>query len=712
MISIRPYVSIQEGIIASAPVMLDSLLKGLIVGPAMDEFHSISESFNFSALNSVTIAELNDQIGDKGKYFKMAGAREGSTVDVNSIEWGASIAKFLFDFGDNDLKGHVKDKDHKYIFIQETGEDGQASESDLIDQGLQKGDTLRVHDPDDDSKFTDIVIRDFDRDGDDLSILLWDEIPYDVDETKSLKADVVKEFKDVELAQKDYSYSSAAYSGTDVLIKGDGKLYLTYFVYKPTDKDADLNNIVVSTTNMVIPNYSENALTVKVFDGFLNNFFDAYRTDLENQILTVNYSNYRELLGKPSKKNKLGTALHLIAQEVPGFEIKVMPTMRDDLESYSKVFDSLVNVEDFYSLTPLTSDKKVIGLLNKFTEQVSSGEISNFKMGVASIKMPIITKKLETSSYNVEDNDDGTYTITLDNGGFSNSDTRVGDYIFGNKDIELADEEYYDDIGETYSGKAVAKIQDVVTDKKIIVTPIIEGLKVDEVLDGQDLVVAKLNTKNEIKKIIKEYPESFNNMHMVLVFPDKFVKDNKVYAGYYGAAVIQAVMAHLPPQQGLSNMAITVFDRVINSSYYFQESELDEIASAGIMVISQKSFNSYPYIIRQLTTNMNSIEEMEVSKVRCLDYVAIQIKQSVDGYVGKRNVTHDNKDEILQKIEVLLKGIIKDTSNILLGPIILSYSNLVVEIDTNEVGAIEGSVEVVTPTSLNAIKLGVKSKSK
>jgi hypothetical protein len=389
----------------------------------------------------------------------------------------------------------------------------------------------------------------------------------------------------------------------------------------------------------------------------------------------------------------------------------VLVTENDSSEAYSKAFEIILNLDTLYSVTPLSSDKTVISNLDSLVKRAAEATTANFKMGVASLKLPILTTKLTTLDYNVTDNDDGTYSIELANGGFASSNIVVGDYIFGDKDIAIADSEYYNYVGETYSSKVIAKVQSVVTDKKIIVVPVVEGVKVNEALDSQSLIIAKINSKADMVDILRSYPKEFNNMHLVLTFPDKFSKDNKIYAGYYGAAVVQAAMAHLPPQQGLSNMSITVFDRAINSSYFFTESELDEIAEAGISVIAQKSFDTYPYIIRQLTTDTNSLEEMEINKVRCLDYTSIEIKKTVDGYVGKRNVTAQNEDEIYNKIETLLKSIIEDTKNTLLGSVITSYSNLEVLIPIDEPGTIAGSVEVVTPTSLNAIKLGVKSKS-
>jgi len=212
-------------------------------------------------------------------------------------------------------------------------------------------------------------------------------------------------------------------------------------------------------------------------------------------------------------------------------------------------------------------------------------------------------------------------------------------------------------------------------------------------------------------KIATSRAKAADNKNIVYIMPDKYISNNKLYPGYYVAALIAGILAHLPPQQGLSNMSFKTIDKVINSSFFFTDNELDEMASAGILVIAQISNDTKPYIIRQLTTNMNSLEEMEINKVRCLDYAALEVKKSVDDYTGKRNVTERNRIDVEETIRATLAGIQKETDNDLLGPVVTNYKINYVAIPIGEPDTIEGDIEVWTPTSLNGIRLFVKSKS-
>jgi len=463
--------------------------------------------------------------------------------------------------------------------------------------------------------------------------------------------------------------------------------------------------------NVVIPNTTVSAIAVETIDGTLYNAFAANRTDLAGTIITVNYNNYKDILGEPSPKNKLGTFFDLMSKEVVGFEMQAYVTKDDKDESYIEAINMLATSPKVYEISVLTDSLSVFGALQSAVEKAADPLISTFKMGIFAGRLPFYSVKIKITDGVVTNNNDGTYTIESTTGGFSNVNLTEGDYIIGDKDLAIADEEYYNTVGEPYSSKVVAKVVSVLTDKKIIVVPTNPDIALDEVLAGQVPTVIKLNSKQEMIEIIASRAKAANNKNIVYVMPDKYIANGKLYPGYYVAALIAGILAHLPPQQGLSNMSFKTIDKVINSSFFFTDNELDAIASAGVLVIAQISNDTKPYIIRQLTTNMNSLEEMEINKVRCLDYAALEVKKSVDNYTGKRNVTERNRIDVEETIRATLSGIQKETDNDLLGAVVTDFKINYVAIPDGEPDTIEGDIEVWTPTSLNGIRLFVKSKS-
>jgi len=707
---IRPYVSVAESIARTAPNLLSTTMPTILIGPAVSERQGFDTDLNFSVKNNASIADLK-ALDANGKIFKIAGIREGSTLVVDTLKFGAYNLTSTVNFGSEELHVHVKSSTEKYILVLETG-DKYVTEQELIDKGIIAGDNILIEPPSADEKPFNAKIREFEKDTNgNLLIYLWDEVPYDVDDSTSLKAHIIKSFSKVYLTTSGFEFDAVPSFGESVLIKGPGSFDFNYYVYKPTDATPFFDNIKVALTPLKLVNTTITEISASADDGQLSNWFTANRTDLANQILDINYNNYQNIIGKPSEKNKLGNMLEIIANEVPGFDIKVFVTETDSDDAYIKALNILSTSTKGYQIACLTDSMKVFGALTGSVEKGAQPEISAYKLGVFCPRLSLYTKKIEIKDGTITDNGNGTYTIESPTGGFSLVDIKVGDAIIGSNDLEIADEEYYNAVGEPYSGKVVAKVQAIITDKKIIVAPIVTSLNVIDALSGQDIVILNINNKQEVGESIGNLAKQTNDMHIVLVFPDKYIVNDKLMPGYYIAGLIAAVMGHLPPQQGLSNLSFKTVKQVIGSAFVYTDIELDSIAANGVSVITQISHDSAPFIIRQLTTNMDSLEEMEINKVRCLDFAALAIKDSIDGYVGKRNVTQRNVTDIQDTLNALLGRIIKETSNDLLGSIITSYKINYLQIPTDEPDAIIGDIEVNTPTSLNAIRLFVKSKS-
>jgi len=630
---------------------------------------------------------------------------------VDSLKFGAYKLTSTVNFGTEDLHVHVKSSSEKYILVLETG-DKYVTEQEMLNKGIMAGDTMLINPPSKDDAPFDVKIRDFEKDSKgNLLIYLWDEVPYNVDESTSLTANIIKTFSNVTLVPKGFKFNSVPFFGDSVLIEGPGSFDFNYYVYQPTNATPFFDNIKVTLMPLKLVNTTTAEIVASADNGTLANWFTANRTDLANKIIDINYNNYQQIIGKASPKNKLGNVLEMIANEIPGFDIKIFVTESDDDSSYIKALNMLSTSTKGYQVACLTDSIPVFEALTGAIEKGAQPATSAYKLGIFCPRMSLFVKKIKITNGTITDNKNGTYTIENPTGGFSLANVQVGDTIIGSNDLEIANEEYYNSIGEPYSGKIVAKIQAVITDKKIVVTPIIPSLNIIDALSGQDIEIIRMNDKQQIGDAIDSLAEETNNMHIVLLFPDKFINNSKLIPGYYVAGLMAAVMGHLPPQQGLSNLSFETITQVIGSAFVYTDTELDSIAAKGVTVITQVSHDSPPFIIRQLTTNMDSLEEMEINKVRCLDYAALAIKGTIDGYVGKRNVTQRNVTDLQDSLNSLLGRIIKETDNELLGSIITNYKINYLQIPTNEPDAIVGDIEVNTPTSLNAIRLFVKSKN-
>ncbi len=726
---IRPFVAIRQDLSSSAPNIQESQMKGLLVGPCIQSVEDFSEELNVSTTYG-SIASILTDAAAESKVIAAAGITPGAKLDFSSISFGAKTIKAEVDFGGEVLGGHVKSAEELYIV--EIDITGTITLANLLDKGLAAGDTLDVIVDNTGTPETEThTIRSveiFDDAGTDrVYVYLWNDIANVLVVDESIIFTMV-DYKNISEAFLDIlapldvdqsGVSNTAYYIDNQSNPVDGGFSVTLYIYKPTDaaEGVTFSNRQILTSELnTLSNYEKITTVYRVIDGTLYNFFEASRADLANNIFEVTTETYVSMLGAPTISNKLSYAMSLIAAEVPGATMKVYVTEDDSSAAYISALGALATASDVYSITTLTDSEAVINSTVAMVKSAAEETVAKWKMAVNAPRVPFLNKKIETDTYTVSTISGDEYYIDSTEGGFLSVGSAIGDYIFGDSDLDIADGEYYTQYGEPYTARGIAKIDSVITDNRIKVTVITTGLDLSTALSGQNLIVAVLDMHASLITNIKNRTESIDNHGVVSIFPDKAevsINDEDILIpGYYVAAITNAVMAHLPPQQGLSNLSYSSIKRVIGSSFYFTDGELDEIASSGVYVLLQQNYSTRPYVLRQLTTDVSSLETMEINKVRCLDYATLAFAAVLDDFVGKRNVNTENITDIERLLNSTGNTMVGTTEHQYLGPVITEFEIVDVFIPDGEKDAISCIVDVETPTSLNKIRLFVSSGKK
>lgn len=728
---IRPFVAIRQDLTESAPNILESQMNGILVGPAVQEENDFSERVNVTTVYG-SISQILSRAATEPVQIEVVGLNSGAQTDFDTLSFAGKEVIVNVD-PQGDYKATIKSATERHILKVDLsandGVDGKVTINDLLVKGAEAGDSLSIFYNDGTNDVTvETKIRSFDivdnAGTKELYITLWTEIDdTNVDDTTVL---TLTERKSIDKINLDIlaplevtgnANTKTSYMIDNTVSPDDGSFSATLYVYLPltAPNGPDFTNRIISTKEIkTLSNYSGSSNLYKVVDGVLYNLFIANRVDISNNIFEVNTENYTELLGSPTKNNKLSYAMKLISAEVPGASMKVYVTEDDTPDAYISALEKLATSETVYSVSALTDDSSVLNSLVGMVDVASTDTIAKWKMAVMCPRVPHFYKKLETDTYTITQiGATNSFYVESADGGFLTVGTREGDVILGSQSLAEAEDTYYDTASETYSSAAYAKVDSVVTDKKLIVTVYSATTDLGSVLSGQNLVIGRINKFDDIREAIRDNLTSISNHGVVSIFPDKYEftvdSDSELVPGYYTAAVLNAAMAHLPPQQGLSNMSFNSINKVIGSSFQFTDRELDEIASSGSLVILQESYSSRPYILRQLTTDMKSLETMEINKVRCLDYATIGFASVLNDFVGKRNVTEENVQEISRLLDQAGSSLVRSTKNKFLGSVITWYKIVDVYVPKGEKDAITAVIDVETPTSLNKIRLYVSS---
>jgi len=207
--------------------------------------------------------------------------------------------------------------------------------------------------------------------------------------------------------------------------------------------------------------------------------------------------------------------------------------------------------------------------------------------------------------------------------------------------------------------------------------------------------------------------ESLNDKRITMVWPDEVfvsgVKNEKTNVqnrspGFYMAAVVGGLSAGLPPHQGFTNFGIAGIDEIFNSTRYFSRAQLTELSNAGWFVFEQETENSLPYVVHQLTTDVSTTQNGELSIVRDFDFVALFYKALMEPFLGRYNVINSTLDLIR---EALNNGTVQLRAQTLprIGAPIINATVDSVEVLEGSADRVEVFMTIQLPFPLNRIGL-------
>lgn len=153
--------------------------------------------------------------------------------------------------------------------------------------------------------------------------------------------------------------------------------------------------------------------------------------------------------------------------------------------------------------------------------------------------------------------------------------------------------------------------------------------------------------------------ESLADKRIVMVWPDEVlvsgVQNNNTgvqnrQPGFYLAAAVGGLSAGLPAHQGFTNIGIAGIDQIFNSTRYFTQTQLTELSNSGWFLFEQETENSTPFVVHQLTTDVSTTQNGELSIVRDFDFVSLFYKDILDDFLGRYNVINQTLDLLRESL--------------------------------------------------------------
>lgn len=158
-------------------------------------------------------------------------------------------------------------------------------------------------------------------------------------------------------------------------------------------------------------------------------------------------------------------------------------------------------------------------------------------------------------------------------------------------------------------------------------------------------------SKNEQATTMSAYAASLASRRVVMTWPDQVKipvgSTIRKLPGYFLNPAVGSLTTGLPTQQGFTNLSVAVYSGVVHSTKYFDNDQLNLLATGGVMIFVQDVLDvTAPFIRHQLTTDTSAIKFQEYSITKTVDFIAKFIRDNHKQFIGKYNIVDSTFDDL------------------------------------------------------------------
>jgi len=463
------------------------------------------------------------------------------------------------------------------------------------------------------------------------------------------------------------------------------------------------------------PEWTRNgsALPLEVRSGKLYIEYREWLSELADQVNAITtVADLDNIRGQLDPDNPLKWGVYKALSNSNGTAVKYTAVANpDNMDSWVQVLERLKGRDDLYNLVPLTFDRRIHNLYAAHVDSESNEFANNWKGAVFSLQAVPRVKvagegvAIGGVSGNVVDdvvlatvaddpNATGTqYTrlhVTTGNGYFITNDVRPGDLVRYNYSVDAFGEEQYDEY----------VVDQVLSENTLLLFTGLDG----PVTLGQRVEIWHNRNRNEIAEDLARQAGSFSNRRVVAVWPDQVGEAGTLQPGYYLAAAIAGLASGVVPQQGLTNVEVSGFDDFTRSYQYFNETQLNRMAEAGVWIVTQDR-DGTPHTRHALTTNNLDLNRREEMIRRNVDSMSYLFLRRLRPYIGRTNATPGMVTLLEGQVKAIIKFLKRNGNTAEIGSQLIDGSIRILQIHPLLKDRIEIVLDLVVPAPLNNIEL-------
>ncbi len=375
--------------------------------------------------------------------------------------------------------------------------------------------------------------------------------------------------------------------------------------------------------------------------------------------------------------------------------VYALRTAGSEVADFTAALRKIEATDMVYAIAVLSDDLDVMRAVIAHCESMSSKTKKNFRRCYVGTDSPgsyaVLTVKANSLNYTATISDYNGENLLL---------TTADDVNFNTLGLEAGDLVKLTATGAEY------EIADILSDNEIVLltgpaSPIgvavpFQLWRADTPSSQKDYVIARseaLSSRRCANIWVEDGKRLLGTDAVGTVIPNRFV-----------ACEVAGLRCAVLPQQGLTNTEIQSVTDAPSMYVRYSLDELDEIAAAGTFVITQDAESGSMFIRHQLTTETSGGSLYYEDSVGVnLDNISFLVKDALDGFIGKKNVTRKTIAEVDKAIEDILTASTLVPVTASYGPALNGYEGLAVAAHPTLKDRITVYAKLLMPLPLNNI---------
>lgn len=421
-----------------------------------------------------------------------------------------------------------------------------------------------------------------------------------------------------------------------------------------------------------------------------------------------NIDDVATVLGRVHPDNPLAQNVYFALRNSTNRQVYFTAIPSDDLEGYRVALAIAEHSTDVYALAPTTTDREILDMVKDHILRMSDESVKQWRIGCfgSSTVREIDLYSRQTNPDGVAwtatvDDDPGTpgtvYTELTASGTRFLEDVKVGDTVR----LRYSTDPW----GEvTWETNRVASIQS--NEVLILETPLAGSVEVPERFE-----IWRTRSVTELVQAYEDELRSYGNRRIYCAVPSALYSGNTRYGADAAGAAIAGAISAVPPQKPITRMEIFGFDAVPDVLETFTQVQLDRIATAGGLILTQDaSGDGHVFVRHQVSTAASDgdVYTRELSVTKNVDACTYLFAHQLEPYYGRYNITEQLLTVIETQLNKMIDWLVSESSGAgLLGPMLLAENTRLVRVQQHPTlkDHVIAEIDLDLPLPANVIRL-------